>query len=317
MAEIGRQVKYGVGVETTAGTPVAPTKWINQLAFDMHPVVTTANNESAWGNLFRTNSTTKIREHSEGTLEAKLTADNSGIILLGAFGAVSTAANADASGTVKDHTFTLNQNIAGKSLTFVRQDGLSTKAYALGRIGEWTLSVDLDDYVKYTANIMAKPSTATTATAAYVEETEFVAKHFTVNTGGDAISTVESFTLTVNPNLEADTGAGSAAPYGFSSRGYDASFEMTCRYNDLTFENAYRNGTDVELNLSIVNTDVTFGTAAHPALAIEAGRANITDWTLNEDLDGPITQTLTGTIHYFPSDARALRAVLTNTTASY
>ena len=139
----------------------------------------------------------------------------------------------------------------------------------------------------------------------------------TGNTGGANITTLESFSLTVNPNLEADNAAGSDSPYGFSSRGYEASFELTCRYDDTTFESAYINTTPIELNVTVADTAVTIGTAANPSLVISANRAHITDWTRNEDNDGPVTQTMTGTIHYSPADAEALRAVLTNTTPDY
>lgn len=317
MAGIGRQVKYGIGAESTPGTAVAASHWINQLSFSVNPVTTTVNNESAWGNNFRTNNTNQVRKHVEGELEAKLTSDTSGIILLGAFGNVNSVATTDTSGDVFAHAFTISEDINGQSLTLVRQDAISTKAYALGRIGEWTLSVELDDYIKYTASIMAKAGVATAATPAYTEETEFLARHFTVNTGGANHSTVESFTVTVNPNLEADNATGSNSPYGFSSRGFEASFEMTCRYDDTTFEDAYNDTTQIEMNMLVTDTSINIGTNSHPSLAINASRAFITDWTRNEDNDGPVTQTMTGTIHYSPAEAEALRAVLINTTPDY
>lgn len=317
MADLGRQVKYGLGKEATAGTAVAPTHWLNQLNFELNPQSEYAVNNSAYGVVEKTNEATVLRQWAEGNFEAKLTSDTSGLILLGAFGSVSSAADADLSGTVYNHTFNLNQNINGQSLTLVRKDSLSTLAYALGRFGEWSLSMELGDYVKYTANVLAKKGTATTATAAFTSETEFVPKHMTVKVGGSTISTVESFNLTVNPNLETDWEAGNGAPFGFSSRGFDLSFEMTCRYNDQTLEDAYNNGTNVALEVSAVNTDVTIGTAKNPGLVITAPKCNITDWTRNEELDSPLTQTLTGTIHYSSADARAIRAVLTNTTSSY
>lgn len=327
MADTGRQVSYGMGKETTPGTGVAATRWINQLSFNLRPRVTSITNNSAWGRLERTNSATVAREWSEGEMEAKLGADSAGDILLATFGSVSTADNADSDASVKDHTFNLTQNVNGQPYTFHRKDSLTQKRYPGGRITEWSLQMELDQYIRFTANIIAGKGETTTGSVAYVDESlkEFVAKHFTVKNasnlagldGASNISTVQSFTLTVNPNVEIDWQAGTDSPEGIRSRGYDLGFEMTCRYNDTTFEEAYRNGTNLAMQLTAKNTDTTIGSAANPGLVLTAGKMNITDWDRSEELDGPVEQTMTGTIHFSAADAFALRAVLTNTVASY
>lgn len=322
MANLGRQVSYGLGI----GADVTPSIWLNQLNFSLAPKVEYATNNSAYGRIERTNSATPIRQWAEGSLEHKLTTESAGHILLGAFGTVATANNADVSTTVKDHTFTLNQNVNGQLMTLVSKDELLTEKFTSARFGKWTLNFNLDDYATMTSNVMARTGTATTATVAYPASlTEFVAKHFSIKTaanlaglaGATNASTVESFSLTVNPNIEPDYAAGSDAPYAFSSRGYDMSFEMTTRYDDTTYRTAYKAGTPLALQVTLKNTDVTIGTAANPGLVLTAPKFNITDWTLDGDPDDVRTQTMTGSIHFSPADAYALRAVLTNTVVSY
>lgn len=323
--DLGRQVKYGLGKETVAGTPVSASFWLNQLKFDLNPVVSYISNDSAWGRIEKTNNSVIDQQYAKGSLNAKLTSESAGMILLGSFGSCSSSTNSDSSNLVYDHTYTINQSYNGQSLTFVRKDSLSTLAFALGRIDTFKLDMKLGQYVQYNSDVMAKVGASATATPAFVEETEFVSKHMSVKTASTAsglgsataVTTVDSFTLTVNPNLQADFAAGSKDPYGFSSQGYDLSFEMECRYNDQTFENAYKNGTSLALQLTALNTDVVIGSAAHPGLVITAYRMFITDWARTEDLNGPITQKMTGTIHFSPSDSKALQAVLTNTTATY
>lgn len=321
MAELGRNVKYGIGI----GSDVAAAQWFNHLEFGLKPVNQYINNTSAWGNVVRTNSASIARSYTEGSLVEKLTANRAGYVLLGAFGSVSTGDNADTDASVKDHTFTINSDIDGQAITLYRKDELQTLKYTGARIGEWSLEMELDDYIRFNASILAQAGESTTATPAFVEDTEFLAKHFTIKSastvaglsGATAVSGVQSFTLTMNPNLEADNEAGSDAPMSFTSRGFELSFEMTCRYTDTTFETAYNNGTDLAFQIGATNTDVTIGTAANPGLVLTAARVNITDWDRTGDLDAPLDQTMTGTIHYSPSDAYALQAVLTNTTASY
>lgn len=325
MAEIGRQVKYGIAKESTFGTPVAATSWVNQLSFALNPMSEYVDNVSAYGNIVKTNNSTVLRSWSEGSFEAKLTSDRVGLFLLGAFGTINTTTNADASTLVKDHTATINENINGQSFTFHRKDSLTTKQYPGGRINDFTLSMELGDYIKISGNILAQKGASTTGTPAFTAETEFTPKNFNVKTASSAaglgaaqnISALESFTLHVNPNLELDWQSGSGDPYSISSRGYDLTFEMTTRYLNTTYEDAFTAGTKLALQVSAVNSSVVIGTSANPGLVFTAPSVHITDWSRSEDLDAPITQSMTGTIHYSPADAYALRAVLTNLTASY
>jgi len=325
MADLGRQVKYGLAKETTFGTPVAATTAINQLSFALNPVVEYVDNVSAYGNIVKTNDSDILHQHAEGEFEAKVTSDRTLFFLLGAMGTLVTTANPDASGTVKNHTVDISENINGQSFTITRKDGLTTKQYAGARISDFTMTMELGDYIKYSGNIMAKKAVTTTWTPAFTSETEFTPKDFTVKTastaaglsGATAIASVESFTLNINPNLEADWQAGSVDPYAFSSRGFDLTFELTARYDGTVYEDAFTNGTQLALQVAAVNQAVTIGTAAKPGITFTAPSVHITDWSRTEDLDSPVTQSITGTIHYSAADAYALRAVGVNTKASY
>ena len=95
------------------------------------------------------------------------------------------------------------------------------------------------------------------------------------------------------------------------------SFEMTTRYSGSTYEDAYKAGTELALQVTASNTDVIIGTAANPKFVFTAPKMVVTDWSRSEDLDAPTTQTMTGTIHYSPADAYALRAVITNLQTNY
>jgi len=324
-ADLGRQVKYGLAKETTFGTGVAPVTTANQLSFTLAPVVEYAQNISAYGNIIKTNNASILHQHAAGDFECKLTSNRSLYFLLGAMGTVVTTSNPDASGVVKTHTVDISENINGQSFTFTRKDGLTTKQYAGGRVSNFSLSMELGDYIKYSGSLLTRKATTTTWTPAYTNETEFTPKDFTVKTatnaaglaGATAIASLESFTLNINGNLEPDWQAGSVDPYAFSSRGFDLDFEMTVRYDGTVYEDAYTNGTGLALQVNAINQAVTIGTAAKPGLTFTAPFIHITDWTRNEDLDSPVTQTMTGTIHYSQADAYALRAVATNLQASY
>lgn len=325
MTQLSRQVRYGLGAETTPGTQANASAWFNQLKFELNPVNDIATNSSAWGNLVKTNSSTVVRKHVEGSANAKLTPDLGGLVLAGAMGNVSTVANSDASGLVYDHTINLSNNINGKTFTLYRQGETKTEAFTNGRIGKWELSLDLDDYIQYTADLYANIGTAATTTVVDSEDVEFVASHLNVKQAttisgiGSATnqSLLQSFTVTCDPNIDIDKEAGNKNPAGYTSRGYDLKFEAEAYYNDTTFEDAYNNGTFAAFQVTVLNDDEIIGTAAHPKFVLTAPRVSITDWSRDEGkLDDPVTQKFTGTIHYSPADLYALRAVVTNRLAT-
>lgn len=322
--DLGRQVAYGIGIEETAGTPVAPSHWFNHLGFSLNPVVTKAANNSAWGNIVRTNGSSVVREHAEGNAEAKLTSNLGAIILALAMGDVSSVANSDASGEVYDHTIRLTEDIMGRTATLTRKDSVSTERFAGARFTNWELSLDLDGYLTFTADILAKKGEDTTATAAYDEQPEFVAKHLNIRQAASAsaissagnISKVQEFSLSMNSNVEADNEAGAGTPSSFSSRGYELSFSMTKRHTDDTFKNAYENGDYAAWQTLIENTDETIGTSAHPAFQFTAPRVSIDEWERDGDLDNPQNEVMTGNIHFSPAEGYAIEALVTNTLAT-
>src|SRR3954471_11314262 len=117
---IGRRVSVGLGLESTPGTVVAPTDWVRQLKCDFQRKTTTVQNESAIGRVEKVSDSAVVEQWAEGKLEGKVCDQTFGYLLYNIFGAVSTANNADASASVKDHTFTVAQNQIAKTLTIVR-----------------------------------------------------------------------------------------------------------------------------------------------------------------------------------------------------
>lgn len=322
--DLGRDIAYGIGVEATPGVAVEPTKWFNHLSFGLNPVVTKGTNTSAWGNLVRSNGAHVVRTHAEGSAEAKLTSDLGAIILGLAMGETVSQPTEDDSNSVFEHIIRLSNDIAGKTATLVRKDSVSTEAFAGARFTNWELSLDLDGYITFTADVLAKKGVETTANAAYDEQPEFVAKHLHVRQAANAtaltsageISKIQEFSISMNANVEADNEAGSDTPSSFTSRGYELSFSMTKRHTDDTFKEAYEKGTYVAWGVNIENTDETIGTNSHPAFDFTAPRVSIDEWSRDGDLDNPQDEVMTGNIHFDPTAGYALEARVINTLAT-
>src|SRR4051794_4317687 len=178
---IGRRVSVGLGLESTPGTVVAPTDWVRQLKCDFQRKITTVQNASAIGRVEKVSDSAVVEQWAEGKLEGKVCDQTFGYLLYNMFGTVSTAANADASGLVKDHTFTVGQNQVTKTLTVTRKDPLSCRRHGFGTLTQLDISGAAGDWIKYSANLKATAGTTSSDTASYLAaENEFTAKHVAV-----------------------------------------------------------------------------------------------------------------------------------------
>lgn len=102
----GRRVSVGLGIESTAGTAVAPTNWYKHMKLGFQRKNTRVENESAMGRNEAVNDSAIVEEWAEGDIEGKVYDIGIGYPLYNIFGSLATTTNADASGTVKDHTST-------------------------------------------------------------------------------------------------------------------------------------------------------------------------------------------------------------------
>lgn len=135
---IGRKVAVGIGKETVRGTAVAPAFWVRHLSLDFKKRGEAVQNESALGRREKFSDSEIVREFAEGNLEGKVNSKSIGLILLGAFGTVNSAAN----GAGYDHTFTVDQSNTPQSLTIAKVDGVNSRRHALAMIRSLEINIE-------------------------------------------------------------------------------------------------------------------------------------------------------------------------------
>lgn len=323
-AFIGRRTSVGVGVESTRGTAVAPSYWFRHLTLDFSQKTTAIQNESAMGRVEKYNDSAVVQQWSEGNLEGKVTDVGVGYLLYAAFGAVSSAAKSG-DATVYEHTFTVGQTQTPPSLTIARKDPNSDRRHALGTVGNLELSVESGDWVKINAALIGLKGVAATNTVAFIEENEFTSRNLKVKLADDetALATADyikckSFKITLNNNAaKYDAVTGGLDPANIYTGAYELSGEMTLVYDSTDWEQKYYNNTPQVMEALIENDQVTIGTASHPSLKFSAPQVKVTEWSLSNDLDNIIEQTLSFSIELSVADGKAIEAVLTNTKANY
>lgn len=321
---IGRQISYGLGVESTRGTAVAPDFWVRHLSADVWTKTDKIFNESANGNVVGANQADIARQWSEGTLEAKVQSDSFGVVLYGALGAVSTDGNADASGNVYDHTFTLANSTTPKSLTIAQKSANADRAYALAVVNSFGLKVEAGEYATFELGVMAKKHASASNTVAYTSEDEFTSKHASVKfatnvaglSGATAIS-VESVSLNIARNVEPYWAHGSVEPAEINGGRVDITGSMVLRWDSETYENLFYNNTNQAVEIELVNTDVTIGTAANPTITITMPTVSIESIDVDQSLDSIVKQTVNFNAMFDATTSKAIDIVLTNETSSY
>lgn len=321
---IGRQISYGIGKETTRGTAVSAGHWLRHLSADLWTKVDKTLNESANGTNVKYNDSDIARQWAEGTLEGKVQTESFGMVLLGALGTVASVANADASGDVYNHTFSIANSSTPQSLTIVQKSANADRAYALAMVDNLNITAEAGEYVKFNMGVTAKKHASATSTVAYIDETEFTSKHITAKmaanvaglTGATAID-VESVSLDVNRNLEPYFAHGSVDVSEINSTTVEITGSITLRWDASTYEDLFYADTKQAFQLVMDNTDVTIGTAANPSITITVPKASIETLDVDQSLDAVVKQTVTFVGLFDTATAKLADVVLTNTTATY
>jgi hypothetical protein len=317
---IGRKVAVGLAKEATRGTAVTPAFWVRHLGANFMDQVEKMNNESAMGVVAKINDSATVKEWAEGTIEGKVTVDTFGLILLGMFGTVSSVAN----GSGYDHTATISESSTPTALTTTIVDPNEDLAHALTTLSSLEVSAEVGDYVKFSANAIAKKGASASSTVAYTDETEFTAAHMSlklVNEGtapstGTAIE-VKSAKLNINREVSPYFAFGSTEMNDTNTGAVDVTGEMVLRYTNTDYKDLWRADTKQAMELKMENTNVDLGGGLNPSLTFTLPKVSLSEWSRSDDMDNVIEQTVGFQGQFDATTAKLIEAVLTNGTASY
>lgn len=322
---IGRKVAVGLGKETVRGTAVAPAFWVRHLSLDFKKMGEAVQNESALGRREKFSDSEIVKEWAEGKLEGKVNHKSIGLVLLGAFGTVNSAANG-VDGAY-DHTFTVNQSNVGQSLTIAKKDGVNDRRHALAMIKSLEITIEAGEYVKFSADIIAKKGADASDTVAYVEEYEFTSKDAYIKFGdlddiadaqGNTASAIKSGKITLDLGVDAYYEVGSTEPAEIHGQAIEVTGEVVARHSDTTYEDMYYANTKKSMVFGFENTAIDLdGNGVHPKLEFALPKVSVTDYDTSNDLDAIVEQTMGLTGQLSLGEGYAITAVLTNDQASY
>jgi hypothetical protein len=270
------------------------------------------------------NDSAVVAKWADGKLEGKVGDITIGYLLYNIFGDLTTTANADASGNVKDHTFNITQTKVAPSLTVARKDPKTSRRHALAILADLEITAEAGGWVKVSGTLQAKAGVDSTETVAFVVENEFTSKHviakLAANVSGLAAASdiaTKSIKITIKRSVNAFIPNGADEPVAFDIGTSEVEGEAVLRYLNTTYEDLSYANTARALQVTIKNTDVTIGTAANPGLVFTAPRVRLNTFSMSTDLDNVIEQTVGISGELDLTAGYMLRAVLTNLQTAY
>lgn len=319
----GRKVAYGIAREATRGTAVNPTYWLGWMSSDVEDMGKTVMQESAI-NVLDQNMGAEVTEVTGGgKLDGLMTDQSFGLILYSLFGSCSTALHGTET-TVYDHTFTESQTNQSQSVTLTRLDPNVTNQFALSMLKTLDIDIAPGEYVKYSSEWVTQPSGSATTSSSFIQENTFISKMVSLklaaNTTGLTSATAvgaKDVKLTIEKDVNPYFIIGQNNPEDIFAEKTTVKGDFTLLYNADTYKSLRFNNTPQAVSLDIVNTGVTIGTASNPALNFTFPQVFLTDWKVEQPIDGMVEQTVTFEGTFSLGAAYMMQAILTNVVTSY
>lgn len=275
MAKIGgRQVEVGLGIETTAGTPVAATDYFKWESFSFQAVSDKTLLSSARGIRNKNSNSLIIKQYGKGTVEFVPTTDIMPYVMGLTLGTRSSGAASGESTGAYDHTFTVqNANASMKTATIlVKQGGVQTERYANVVVDSFDISVD-KDFAKVKLGLLGGYPDTGSLSPSYTQDTLFSRNELVASFGtslSNAAGTVATTTLTSTGTSPADGDTVTIGNLVGPSTTYTYKTTLTgAAYEVLIGESAsiaLDNLKSAINNTGTAGTNYGVGTIAHPSV---------------------------------------------------
>lgn len=321
---IGRRNAVGVGRETTRGTGVSATYWLNVLAFSHFDRVKKARALGTVGSIYGAGDKALVAQKwAEGSLEAEMGDKSFGLMLYALFGTLSSAVKET---TAYNHTFSMEETNQHDSLSIHTVDPIGNLLFELAMIESLTITIVPDQLVKFSVEFKSKNSNTSDAVKSYVSENMFLGRHTTLkiaaNTGALAAASnikPKAVKITFKKNLELDNALGTVQPQDILNRQMSISGEIQLAYEDRVYANYMLDGNYKALRIDILNNDVAIGGSSNPEFKIDLSKVDFDAWEPDLANDDIAKQKITFEALYdLGGNGNVVNScVLTNEAASY
>lgn len=292
---IGRLVNLGIAKESSRGAGASPVYHVPKTTFSFDDKIIQARSLGSLGKISDSEEAFVTTKYGQGEMEGEIRDKSFGLLLLAMLGSTSPSGPVDSAYT---HSFTLTHTNQHQSLSFVVADLNTTELYKLVMLDSLEITAELDEVVKFSAGFMSKQGGTTGLTVpAVVAENKFTKKHLRIKladniaglSGATAIS-LKKLTVTINKNVVLDDVLGTAEPEDILNQQVSVEGEIELNYEDETYKNFMKNGTNKAMEIAFINTDAVIGAATNPSLTIQLPKVDFFDWEPDNGLDDIVKQ---------------------------
>jgi hypothetical protein len=322
MAEfIGKQVQFGVAVESTRGTAEATAmKWFRQISCTIVERAAHAKDESTRGRLEEGLGRRVVQKWVEGDFEGYLHADDVGYLLASLYGKVTTTV---VTGSVKSHLFELAQNITHPTLTLFVHDGVESKTFAGGVVTSLEISVAQEEMLHVKGSFVAGAAGASSDTPTYGTEYDFIARDVTVKVAateaGLAAATalkLKDLTIKWDAGAQRDHVIGSYDPDDTYNTKLAIEGDFTRNFGDTDFKDMFLGDTAKYMSIAIVGA-AEIATGHNPSVTVVLNRVQVTDWNKAGGASELVTEPVKFEATLNQTDVEQSTVTLKNLTAVY
>lgn len=323
MAYIGRKINVGFWKESTRGTAVAIANWTPKTNLDFQQQSEVINDESSLWVIADSTDSYVTKRWAEGNIEGNVNINNFGYAMLSAFGAV-TSAETVGTGAYQ-HDFTIFESNEHPTLTIGVDDPVEGDlAFAWAMLESLEVSGEVGGFVTFTASYKSKKEASATHTVTYTTDYTMLARHCGIKLA-DTLAwlswasnvCVQSFSISINKNLEEDLCLSSIEPVDFNNTQLTVEGSMTLQFENTEQRDNYLSAKKKSLRITIEDTNTVIGVSDSPALEFDFSKVKITEWTKNQGNDDIVTQDITFKAFYDTAEAQIVKAKLINTQATY
>jgi hypothetical protein len=310
---------FGVGVETVAGTSVAPSKFlpVKNVNFDVQ------QDEI----LFREIAGSRQAQQSfAGTLRPSVSFDTAvypagatGVVLRGLFGAVATA-NAGASTTAKTHTF--SDAAVLPSLSFERSDvpgagGLLHERIPGCKIESVSFSAEFGSEVNMsvTAQGLGFPEDPATKPGSITLPTidPFIFTGVSIDIGGTPSNLFNSIDFEFNNTIEPQEALrGTRSAYKMHEGPMECSISGNVLFEDTVLYDHFKNQTSFAMKVKFEGAVADAVTSTKYAMEFTWPKVKILNFGLNMEAEGVMSADVDFSVSYDKTTSKLVTATMTN-----
>lgn len=318
--DIGRKGWIGIGLESTAGSPVAIVDYVPFTENTLQGMHETISNEASYGVRDRVFDTASGKKWSEGSLAVNVDGKYFGYLLIGALG---TDTPANVAGSVYDHVITRNNSNTPQTMTITQARGSVDEQYYRG-VAVKTLEVSVSDgLAEGRASLIGQfPITTTSGSLTTASGGLFTfgdarfAFGASVSAAGSNTNLKPSdFKLTIENNTVARFRHGSLDATDIMHGEFEATAEGTLFFEGTTQRDYYYNNSKNAASFSMTGRGI--GGGYNESLEFRMYRTAYEGFDLETGLADFYAEKFTVRCAYDNANSKSIDAVLRNTTSSY